>query len=109
MVVLLLALSMMASADPVADLVERAQTRLSVSDCADNDRCTATDTFRVPGDDDGLVAITAKDRAFSDDGSYCGVVGDKQCLSRPRLRFHASLPGQGALGPIQMSPILPRR
>ena len=33
---------------------------------------------------DSTVPIDAKARAFANDGTYCAVVGDKYCTSKPR-------------------------
>ncbi|MDQ1158328.1 hypothetical protein QE385_002655 [Sphingomonas sp. SORGH_AS 950] len=36
---------------------------------------------------DRTSAIDSKSRAFANDGTYCAVVGDKYCTSKPRTLF----------------------
>lgn len=37
------------------------------------------------------VPIDSKSRAFSNNGSYCAVVGDKYCTSKPRTVFRTAI------------------
>ncbi|MCT8001382.1 hypothetical protein NZL82_05760 [Sphingomonas sanguinis] len=40
---------------------------------------------------DHSVPIDSKARAFANDGTYCAVVGDKYCLSKPRTLFRTQI------------------
>lgn len=37
------------------------------------------------------VPIDSKARAFANDGTYCAVVGDKYCTSKPRTLFRTAI------------------
>jgi hypothetical protein len=37
------------------------------------------------------VPTDSKARAFANDGSYCAVVGDKYCTSKPRTLFRTAI------------------
>lgn len=38
-----------------------------------------------------VVPTDSKARAFANDGTYCAVVGDKYCTSKPRTLFRAAI------------------
>ncbi|GAM02047.1 hypothetical protein SP5_072_00290 [Sphingomonas parapaucimobilis NBRC 15100] len=38
-----------------------------------------------------VVPIDSKARAFANDGTYCAVVGDKYCTSKPRTLFRTAI------------------
>ncbi|WP_230481125.1 hypothetical protein [Sphingomonas sp. Leaf21] len=40
---------------------------------------------------DHRVPIDSKARAFANDGTYCAVVGDKYCTSKPRTLFRTQI------------------
>ncbi|HJO64656.1 hypothetical protein [Sphingomonas sanguinis] len=37
------------------------------------------------------VAVDSKARAFANNGTYCAVVGDKYCTSKPRTLFRTAI------------------
>ena len=37
------------------------------------------------------VSADSKSRAFANDGTYCAVVGDKYCTSKPRTLFRTAI------------------
>jgi hypothetical protein len=104
MLPLVLALITSAS-DPITDLIDTEHAKLGSTECAGS--CAAPVSYRVEDDDGPSADVTSKDRAFADDGTYCNVVGDKYCVSQPRLRLHAGLPASGSGGYVRMAPLLP--
>lgn len=108
MFLLVLALGI-AGTDPITDLIDTEHAKLGPADCTTSSGCAAPVSYRVDDADSDAVDVTSKDRAFADDGTYCNVVGDKYCVSQPRLRLHAGLPAAGGGGYIRMAPLLPHR
>lgn len=110
MILVVLALAA-GGADPVTDLIDTAEARMSPGTCGAGVTCPAPVSYRIRDGNGANTAAdpTSKDRAFADDGTYCGVVGDKYCLSRPRLHLRALLPGGSDGGTVKMDSPLPHR
>lgn len=68
-----------------AGQIARAGTRLSACKAGACAGPPPESRFRIDNDEAG--AATAKDRAFSADGSQCNVVGARRCTSNGRTVF----------------------
>ena len=97
-----------AQSDPITELMDGEHAKLAPAECSGAATCAPPLSYRVDGDGGSGDAITSKDRAFAEDGSYCNVIGDKYCVSQPRLRLHAGLPAGGDGGYVRMAPLVKR-
>lgn len=59
--------------------------------CAPGGCSSAPRSSRYRLAQDRGVPIDSKARAFANDGSYCAVVGDKYCTSKPRTLFRTPI------------------
>jgi hypothetical protein len=73
-----------AATDPMT-LVTQASSRLSVVDPAARES-----EFRID-QDEGPSAPSTKDRALSEDGSRCSLIGGKVCTKKPRTWIRTNL------------------
>jgi hypothetical protein len=70
-------------------LVDQAELRMQVPECqVQSCRTNPSKRYRLTNYQPD-IAPGSKDRAFADDGTYCGVVGDKRCLSGRHAIFRS--------------------
>lgn len=70
-------------------LVDQAEARMRLPECRTRScRAAPATRYRLAGYQ-ADIAPGSKDRAFADDGTYCGVVGDKRCLSGRHAIFRS--------------------
>ncbi|WP_294239781.1 hypothetical protein [uncultured Sphingomonas sp.] len=86
MVPLLLVLGAVAEGSMAMVPLPRLTSACTLSTCHGGKRPSP---YRLTPSD--TVPIDSKSRAFANDGTYCAVVGDKYCTSKPRTLFRAAI------------------